>query len=78
MGDVGKAGEEFLAETSRCLRKHGISKFDWLSKCRVGVKDEITGVGRRYIIKDGFKRMGPRSTASIGILSGLQILLPHP
>lgn len=75
MGDVG---EEFLAETSRCLRKHGISKFAWLSKCRVGVKDEAAGVGRRYIIKDGFKRMGPRSTASIGILSGLQILLLHP
>ena len=74
----GKWGKEFLAETSDCLRKHGISKFDQLSKCRVGVKDEAGGAGRGYIIKDDFKRMGPRSTASAWILSGLQILLPHP
>lgn len=78
MGDVGKAGEGILAETSECLRKHGICKFDRLSKCRGGVKDEAGGAGRGYIIKDGFKRMGPRCTASAGILSGLQILLPHP
>lgn len=56
----GKWGKEFLAETSKCLRKHGIGKFDQLSKCRVGVKDEAGGAGRGYIIKDGFKRMGPR------------------